>query len=829
MYSDQTDTSNYPESDYSFFSQSSMISDFGDAPLSSTRRSSFFRMSDIVGRPGCRGMPYNRVSDMEAKRHRWNYSTSHWSSDGPSILSSTRMSAAGPAAAMQVLREHDSCANDDVPTTKTNEPAAKSDGKISPSRRDTLPAFSLRRASRKSVSFGDVDEYFPVFSPESPKEQPAVDISQLPFNLSEYSDFLDSDRLATVLHKQGIDVTSPDHVYVFCRENSTSTDEDIEKTIISQYASETSDEKEDEDVKEAGMNVHKRPTCSRVGSSSSGTGSSHYSSCDSDHYTSALDASLHPRHLLLPVEEEVPFRAESDKNFKISSDFVLGDENVSPVQTEPQIGAEPEAEQHSPGGPDTQVFSEVNRPNNEEFEACNEPVGETATNGGVGQKMDHATEALKDDFDLTFTPSPFVTGRTRSRLSRCSLRTSRTPESLHLTSSLFEETLPTPVRIRRQTPRSQSTADFYSSPRAPCYTPFHSGSDTGGDSLPATCQDTQCSTLKAGSSVSNSQADTLILPRSIIESAAESQTLSDTVILEENQDSSVNAYERNLAEVILAMQGSGLAEDRDFLTDDLTSADEATSKKNVNDDRGVGKVDRLTKEDAWISEGFSSQPDSVHSSSSSSCFSPRGPSEDSDPPCTPGTGCTPRYSMSRLSSCRRPQHLANLSYTPGGRPLILDLEEPVVYLYTDVEQGHALIETHVPPTANTSLSSSMSTSCSEETIVYDWRSMQTNVVENSGKENQRPPVVQQKKETDAGKFPETEGMTDRELRLRLVELGESPGPISSRTRPTYMRKLCRLLQESNSQSPHQRKQLDQSQTGNACALDCFLSNLNCSW
>lgn len=827
MYSDQTDTSSYPESDYSFFSQSSMISDFGEAPLSSTRRSSFFTMSDIVGRPGWRGMSYNRVSDMEAKRHRWNYSTSHWSSDGPSILSSTRMSAAGPAAAMQVLREHDSCANDDVPTTKTNEPAAKSDGKISPSRRDTLPAFSLRRASRKSVSFGDVDEYFPVFSPESPKEQPAVDISQLPFNLSEYSDFLDSDRLATVLHKQGIDVTSPDHVYVFCRESSTSTDEDIEKTIISQYASETSDEKEDEDVKEAGMNVHKRPTCSRVGSSSSGTGSSHYSSCDSDHYTSALDASLHPRHLLLPVVEEVPFRAESDKNIKIPSDFVLGDENVSPVQTEPQIGAEPEAEQHSPGGPDTQVFSEVNRPNNEEFKACNEPVGETATNGGVGQQMDHAPEALKDNFDLTFTPSPFVTGRTRSRLSRCSLRTSRTPESLHLTSSLFEETLPTPVRIRRQTPRSHSTADFYSSPRAPCYTPYQSGSDTGGDSLPATCQDTQCSTL--GSSVSNSQADTLILPRSINESAAESQTLSDTVILGENQDSSVNAYERNLAEVILAMQGSGLAEDRDFLTDDLTSADEATSKKNVNDDRGVGKVDRLTKEDAWISEGFSSQPDSVHSSSSSCCFSPRGPSEDSDPPCTPGTGCTPRYSMSRLSSCHRPQHLANLSYTPGGRPLILDLEEPVVYLYTDMEQGHTLIETHVPPTANTSLSSSMSTSCSEETIVYDWRSMQINVVENSGKENQRPPVVQQKKETDAGKFPETEGMTDRELRLRLVELGESPGPISSRTRPTYMRKLCRLLQESNSQSPHQRKQLDQSQTGNACALDYFLPNLNCSW
>uniref|UniRef100_A0A3Q4GH61 LEM domain-containing protein n=1 Tax=Neolamprologus brichardi TaxID=32507 RepID=A0A3Q4GH61_NEOBR len=43
------------------------------------------------------------------------------------------------------------------------------------------------------------------------------------------------------------------------------------------------------------------------------------------------------------------------------------------------------------------------------------------------------------------------------------------------------------------------------------------------------------------------------------------------------------------------------------------------------------------------------------------------------------------------------------------------------------------------------------------------------------------------------------GLTDKELRSRLVELGESPGPISSRTRPTYMRRLCRLVQESNSE------------------------------
>ncbi|XP_070765037.1 uro-adherence factor A [Enoplosus armatus] len=707
VYSDQTDTSSYPESDYSFSSHSSMISDFGEAPLSSTRR---------VG--------------------------------------------------------------------------------------------------RKSVSFRDVDEYFPVFSPESPKQQPAVDgsecTSNLPFDLSEYSDFLDSERMATVLHKQGIDVTSPDHVYVFCRESSESTEEDMEKTVISHCALEESDdEQEGEHVKEAQGNIPEQPA-----RSSSGTGSSHYSSCESDHYTSALDASLHPRHLLLPAVEEVSAGAESDKKIQISTDsdseFTRRDGNLSPVQTEPQIDSKPETIKHLPDMLHKLALSE--HPNNDVFVACSGSVVDTSSEGGVDQPvadtpLGDAAEALQENFDHPFTPSPFVTGRTRSRLSRCSLRTSKTPESLLLMSSLFEETLPTPVRTRRQTPRSQSSEDFYSSPHAPCYTPSYSGSSTGGDSLPADYQDTQSSTLRACSSVSSSQADTLILYKSKTDSVAESQTLSDTVVLEKNQDSSIDTYERNLAEIIQAMQGHGLDEGRGFLTDDLTSTDE----RKVNDAPSEDKVGSLNNEDVWITEDCSSQPESV--SSSSSYFSPRSSREDSDLPCTPGTGCTPRYSMSRLSGCRRPQHLANLSYTPGGRPLLQDLDEPVEYLYTDMEQGHKLIETHVPPTANTSLSSSMSTSSSEETILYDWSSMRTDMLKNRGKENHKPQMVLQKEGNDEDSLlPETKGMTDKELRLRLVELGESPGPISCRTRPTYMRRLCRLLQESNSQSPHPQKQLDQQQT-----------------
>ena len=64
-------------------------------------------------------------------------------------------------------------------------------------------------------------------------------------------------------------------------------------------------------------------------------------------------------------------------------------------------------------------------------------------------------------------------------------------------------------------------------------------------------------------------------------------------------------------------------------------------------------------------------------------------------------------------------------------------------------------------------------------------------------------------------LPDTLGITDKELRRRLVALGESPGPISTRTRPVYMKRLRRLVLESNSQArPQQQlKQPDHTHTG----------------
>ncbi|XP_037829920.1 ankyrin repeat and LEM domain-containing protein 1 isoform X2 [Kryptolebias marmoratus] len=707
-------------------------------------------------------------------------------------------------------------------TAKANEHVASS--KISPSKRDAFPELSCRRRpSWKSVSFRNIDEYFPVFSPESSKKsvdgEGSPNTSTLPFDFSEYSDFLDPERMATVLPKQSIDVTSPDHVFVYCRENSESTEKDLEKTVVSHCTLEVSDDELDgQNDREPQGNPPEPRAHTHVASSSSGTGGSRYSSCDSDHYTSCVDASSDPGRLYFPsAEVESNKKASSDS----SNEFPRENENILPAQAELKMSSKLESAEPLPALLDKLTLSEEEHPKNNVFGTGSGSVMNRSNKEDTKQESifkSDETEVLEENDRLLFTPSPFVTGRTRSRLSRCSMRTSRTPESMLISSSLFDDTLPTPFRTFRQTPRCQSSERCYDSPRTPSYTLDNSWRNKEGNSLSSDGQDTQSSTFKAPS-VSHSQADTLILTKSVTDSVDDSQASNDTVILDKYQDNSLDAYEKNLAEIILAVraQGKDPWEDKGFLTDDLTSADEAATKGNVNDDSAKELQDGLKNKDVWITEDCGSQSDSVSSSSTSSCFSPKRSREDSDLPYTPGTGCTPRYSMSRLSTSHRPQRLADLSFTPGGRPLIQDLDEPVEYLYTDTEQGHKLIETHVPPTTDTSLSSSMSTTGNEETVLYDWRSLQAEMKSDKNKENLHCEKVAPKKvnsNSEKNLLPEIRGITDKELRLRLVELGESPGPISGRTRPTYMRRLCRLLHESNSNRQQNKIPLDQPQTVN---------------
>lgn len=771
VYSDQTDVSSYPDSEFSFSSYSSRISDFGECPLSSTRRSSFFNLCNTNELPNGKG-PSHHLSDMDNKK-RCSQESNSWALDGPSILSSTRMSSAGLTGTLPVVKEDDLFTNDD---------------RLSPSKTDAPSDLRFRRASRKSVSFREVDEYFPVFSPETPKRPPSDEgtLSTLPFDPTEYSDFLDTERLATVLHTQGIDVTSPDHVFVFCRESSESTYEDLEKTVISQCVLHESDEEEQQQGNE---NV-KAVQTERVGSGSSGgTTSSHYSSCDSDHYTSALEGP-NPKHL---AQTENHSEMDINKNSTESEGNNRKHENPQTYEACPQLVLKSKNIELLSDSLDNLSLSEAEHQNNDATGLCH-----------VADEVKTVTEIpLADEFDgdLSFTPSPFVTGRTRSRLSRCSMRTSKTPDSLLVTSTLFDDTLPTPVRSRRQTPRSQSGASISNDVCTASPTANYLNDHSIENSVPAEYPDTQPCTLRDRSSVSDCETDTIILPKTVDEATPCVETQDDTFILDKKTDI-MDSYERDFAEIVKAIQNQNL-DNGDFLTDDLTSTDEGKSAAHKDNNKT-----------AWITEDGSSQPASVSSSSSSSYFSPRRSREDSDPPCTPGTGCTPRYSMSRLSGWGRPRSLANISYTPGGRPHIDDVDEPLEFLYTDTEQGHKFIETHIPPTANTSLSSSISTTSSEETILYDWRSMHKDLTKSKDKENQKPPAVPQKcsSDSDVDVLSETRGMTDKELRIRLLELGESPGPISSRTRPTYMRRLCHLLKESKTQSPNRQKPLDQTQS-----------------
>ncbi|XP_060713167.1 ankyrin repeat and LEM domain-containing protein 1 isoform X2 [Tachysurus vachellii] len=594
-----------PKFHYSLYSDHSMrdcsvnlslMSDLGDEPLSSTRYSSFYRKSESNRLRRDRDPHKSWLSDVSGLNARDSdvFNRVEAVSSLPPVLSSTRLSGTD---------------------LKKSPEVAQPDRFLSP--------------SRKSVTFRDYDEYYPnVKHSDDDSRDSTVDFSL-------YPDFLHSDRVTTVLQNQGIDVTSPDEVFVFCREQNLT--EDFDKTVVG--GAVVGEEDEDNESHAA---------------VSSNSGSSRYSSCDSEPYKTTIEAPL-------PSEN---------------------------------ISADKEGWTKGSTVSDCEKKKELNLPS----QACNDEITE-----------------------ISFTPSPFVTGRTRSRLSRCSQRHSASSFS---TSSLFEQTLPAPTRVRRDVAQSDK-------PR------LRRPSEEDG----AADLDSYLANLCVSSQLPASQASTLII----------SGSMADTIIIP--RGATDESLERGSSSSSCCQEEDVFTEDKEFLTSDLSTSSTKIHKNTDSQDS---------------------------SSESSSSFSQMLE--------VPSTGCTPRYSMSRICNRSQTQSLANLSYTPGGRPLITDTDEPVEYLYTDAEEGHELIETHVPPTSNTSLSSSVS----EETVIYDWRSLQTAAKSpEKGKENRFPNEVMEREH-----ISETEGLTDRELRRKLVELGEEPGPINRDTRHVYMRKL-RTLQEKN--------------------------------
>ncbi|XP_063057278.1 ankyrin repeat and LEM domain-containing protein 1 [Engraulis encrasicolus] len=741
----------------------SMLSDMSEDPLSSTRRSSCLNFSSVFsGRPSLHGgggggwaggrLEVSDISDLRGPQD------SVLEFDPPSILSSTRMSVAGirDRSGLPVLQGDE--------TVFDGRALRYDHGFRRPSDVHPPPAGYSRRASRKSVSFRDVDEYYPVFdvvdSPRRlrPVTQESSESCDSTVDFSEYTEFFDAERMATVLHHQGIDVTSPDHVYVFTRDDDTSSNADLEKTVLTWLPTEEEENQDDvatECVSEPESKVQPLPPSG----SSSSSGTSKYSSCDSEDYKSCIgDASpLDDLHRSTEEDEGTQQGPSADhqsntvSNTQVESDITqmkrdsAQDERSACIGTEPSTVAE---------------------------------VAELLSN----LTCDSRTKDLEDE-GCDVVVSPFVTGRTRSRLSRCSQRASQSSSSLSSTS-LFEVTLPTPPTRMRRTVRSQdSPADGY------CASPFLAG--RCGGSLATDCSQSQVEVLRAEQGMPSyeglSQADTVLL----------STSMADTIILESGGGEKCPmpfGVPKGLMSESDFEQEEDIVSSSDLITDDLSTCSDVRS---LSPSQGsTQSSNRESVEDSWVSE-MESQ---FCSSQASVSDTPQKYAPD-----TPGTGCTPRYSMSRLSGGHcRPRSLANLSYTPGGRPHLVDVDEPVEYLYTDTEEGHELIETHVPPTSNTSMSTTTTSSSGDETVLYDWRAFK--VSPSKGKENVEP------KEEALSK--ELKGLTDKELRRRLVELGHAPGPITARTRPVYMERLLRLQQEANSQpqsstehSPELRKTL----------------------
>ncbi|CAL8345057.1 unnamed protein product [Gadus morhua 'NCC'] len=926
LYSDQTDVSSYPDSETSLSSRSSMISDFGDDPLSSTRHSALFdHWAPSQPTPWWRRGPSNGQGDANptgagGPGRDWNQNKEWACGDGPSFLSSTRVSTVGCASDRPAPEEDVSLGdvtwapnplegpsllsstrmstagpgppyhNVEAPFQSGSSHPLGLEGRLSAINGDA-PAVAVagpsRRAGRKSVSFREAAEYFPVLRPDS--AEPAFDTA--PFDSSqEDTDFLSSERLVTVLQRQGIDVTSPDHVHVFDWDCGEDTEGDMEKTVMSNFRLAGGEETDDEDEEEEEERVEvgrqtqvaeEPPSGVPSGGGGGGAGSSssgsHYSSCDSDHYTTAHYTTAHGG--LVPSSRSASSSSEEAREGAPTPEDQPEQEAESKLDRAEEVPARAGKPSRSDQPPATDSEPEPPRDVSEKaVNSANEDadgVGDEATARARRSPVAQAAGGPPEDPETPFTPSPFVTGRTRSRLSRCSVRCSsgggggRTLESLLSDASLFEATLPTPVRTGRKTPRSQSSDDvFYHSPRPRGYAqPRGDGSrDLPGSSLTSDLQSSRSS-----SGLSDGQADTFILPRG---GAEPSQSLPDTLILERQPDSQslhCEDYLKSYAPKVVCHEIRE-EEEEEFLTDDRTSSDAVNPRQDVPGSRGNPWITEGSDTDVDPSCSTTSSSSPTGSSSPSSCyFSPRRPREgSSDTPVTPGaTGCTPRFSMSRLSlGLRRSQgHLAPdrhpRAYTPGGRPAAPPPEEPVEYLYTDTEQGHELIETHIPPRANASLCSSSLSSLSsgggggepgaEETVLYDWRSLRADVMgAKGGKENQAPlrrggeeeaAQLQKKKkkeeeeeakeeeeeegtkreeEVKGGRaLPDTLGMTDKELRRRLVALGESPGPISTRTRPVYMKRLRRLVLESNSQArPQQQlKQPDHTHTDSGYSVE----------
>ncbi|XP_067824736.1 ankyrin repeat and LEM domain-containing protein 1 [Heptranchias perlo] len=137
----------------------------------------------------------------------------------------------------------------------------------------------------------------------------------------------------------------------------------------------------------------------------------------------------------------------------------------------------------------------------------------------------------------------------------------------------------------------------------------------------------------------------------------------------------------------------------------------------------------------------------------------------------------------------------DLPLSPGGRPVNSSGCEPVEYLYTDTEDGLALIERRYP--CKDATFENLSTSSSEETIIYDWKAYKSRQVRAEEKED---PLSS---DGSPQLSPRLLLLSNGQIRRQLRDYGENPGPVTALTRKVYLQCLDRIRKEPHPRKPQQ--------------------------
>ncbi|XP_075719290.1 ankyrin repeat and LEM domain-containing protein 1 [Rhinoderma darwinii] len=154
--------------------------------------------------------------------------------------------------------------------------------------------------------------------------------------------------------------------------------------------------------------------------------------------------------------------------------------------------------------------------------------------------------------------------------------------------------------------------------------------------------------------------------------------------------------------------------------------------------------------------------------------------------------CIPKADESTVQSCRSTVHYSasqEVPLSPGGRPVNGSQVEPVEYLYKDNEKGHVLIEKHMPSIDRSSIDTAGS---SASTIIYDWRNCKINSLTiNKACSINSPNRV----------AVELYRLSNDEISSRLEGLGEDPRQVNSQNRKMCILLLDRRLKEQASNRP----------------------------